>query len=44
MNNFLEWVESIVPYLVPLTIDVGLSVFLAGLITASVEVLFQWAA
>jgi hypothetical protein len=44
MNKFLEWVESIDPFVLPLTIDVGLSIFLARLITASLEALFDWAA
>lgn len=44
MNKFLEWVESIDPYVLHFTIDVALSIFLARLITASLEVLFEWAA
>jgi hypothetical protein len=42
--KFLEWIESIDHLLVPWTVDVGLSVFTAGLLTALLRFVFELAA
>ena len=41
--KFLDWMERIDHIWVPLTVDLGLSVFLAGLITGSLELIFAFA-
>jgi hypothetical protein len=41
--KFFHWIESIDHLIVPFTVDAGLSIFLAGLITALLEMMFQLA-
>jgi hypothetical protein len=37
--KFMEWVESVDHLVIPIAVDVGLSVFAAGLVTASLRYL-----
>ena len=42
--KFLEWIESVDPHAVPVTVDAGLSLFSASLIVALLKTLFEFAA
>jgi len=42
--KFIEWIESIDPWLVPITVDAGVSLFSAGLIVALLKMLLEFAA
>jgi hypothetical protein len=41
--KFLEWVESVDYLIIPLSVDVGLSIFTAGLVTAVLRYVFELA-
>jgi hypothetical protein len=41
--KFLEWVESVDYLVIPVSVDVGLSLFTAGLATASLRYVFELA-
>lgn len=41
--KFLKWVESVDYLIIPLSVDVGLSIFTAGLVTAVLRYVFELA-
>jgi len=41
--KLIEWIESVDPHAVPITVDAGLSLFSAGLIVALLKMLLGFA-